>query len=216
MTTYNDFIRDFPDRCGAVLGLAYDLAKDNNREVTLLIMAATAALLLPFERLRGGMLVEHQAKDRERFPELAKRLDSALGKPFLESVFYGAHSGSWSMGTVQSIEEKLKDLQESPLATQPLPPETPASEVLALIRNALAHGNVWTRGGDANQIDGIVFWSENRKIPGEYKYICTSPNGFHGLLVKWLEFLNPPSDIVLKLQNFYSPLGVVAETLATI
>jgi hypothetical protein len=210
MTIYTDFIKDFPARCGEVLGLAYDSAKDNDREVTLLIMTATAAFLLPFERLRGGMLVEHQARDRERFPKLAKHLDSALGKHFLKSPFYDAHSGPWSMGTARSMNPAFD------LVLAPLPSKTAAGEILALIRNALAHGNLWTRpNGNGSQIDGLVFWSEDKKIPGQYKYVCTSPNGFHGLLVKWLGFLKLPGDIASTL-NDASPLGVVAETLGAI
>jgi hypothetical protein len=46
MTDYSDFIRDFPTRCGEVLSIYYDQAQAKSREVTLLIMTATAAFLV--------------------------------------------------------------------------------------------------------------------------------------------------------------------------
>jgi hypothetical protein len=132
MTTYNNFINDFPARCCEVLDLAYNPCKAKGREVTLLIMTATAAFLFPFERLRSGMPVKHQARDRDRFPELAKYLDSEVNKKFKISPFFDSSSKSWSMGKAASIS------QETPLDLNPLPPTILTNEVLAIIRNALA------------------------------------------------------------------------------
>jgi hypothetical protein len=197
MTDYADFIRDFPLRCGEVLDFFYDQAKAKDREVTLLIMVATAAFLIPFERLRPGTPTEHPARDRERFPDEAKRLDAELGRPFLGSPFCNDIPGSWSVG---------KKPRPTPVEFKPLPRETPVSKVLAIIRNALAHGNLWTTPGAGSGIKTLIFWAEDKKdgkVIG-YKYMYVSPSNFHDFLLKWCAFL--------KMENVRA--GVVSETLA--
>jgi len=197
MTDYSDQIRDFPTRCGEVLDLFYDQAQAKDREVTLLIMTAAAAFLVPFERLRPGMSTKHPAQDRERFPELARHLDSVLGWPFLGSPFHDAGSASWSVGKMPRPKRvEFKQLTK----------ETQANQLLAIIRNALAHGNLWTITGTGSDIEALIFWAEDKKdekVIG-YKYVHVSPTDFRDFLVKWLAFL--------KMEKL--PAGIVAETLA--
>jgi hypothetical protein len=190
MTDYSDFIRDFPTRCGEVLNLYHDRAQAKNREVTLLIMTATAAFLVPFERLRPGMSTMHAARDREKFPELAQHLDSTLGRPFLGSPFHDAGSSSWSVG---------KTPRPKPVAFKQLTKEAQVSQVLAIIRNALAHGNLWTIPDVGRDVEALIFWAEDKKdekvigykdeeVIG-YKYVRVSPLDFREFLVKWFAFL---------------------------
>jgi hypothetical protein len=126
MTAYNNFIHDFPARCQDVLELAYGPAKAREREVTLLTMTAAAAFLVPFERLRASTSTEHPAQDRRRYPKLARHLDSALGQPFLESPFHDGGPGSWSVGKIDNPEASTE--------YKPLTKQTPAAQVLAIIR----------------------------------------------------------------------------------
>jgi hypothetical protein len=155
VTDYNDFIHDFPARCQDVLEFAYSPAKVRDREVTLLIMTAAAAFLVPFERLRAGTSIEHSAQDRRLYPELARHLDSALGRPFLQSPFHDGDPGSWSVGKIDNPEVSTK--------FEPLTKQTPAAQVLAIIRNALAHGNLFTISGSGSPIKALLFWLEDRK-----------------------------------------------------
>jgi hypothetical protein len=195
MTDYANFIRDFPARCGEMLDLFYEQAHAKNREVTFLIMTAASAFLIPFERLRSG--TEHPAHDREKFPQEARRLDSALGKPFLASPFHNGASGSWSIG---------KRPRPSLVDPSPLSKEKSAIQVLAILRNALAHGNLWTIPGTGSDIRALIFWAEDKrdgKIIG-YKYVYVSPTDFRDFLLKWCAFL--------KMEKLRA--GVVAETLA--
>jgi hypothetical protein len=187
MTDYTDFIRDFPARCGDVLKLAYCPARAQDREVTLLIMTAAAALLVPFERLRPGMAVEHLGADRRTYPDLANQLDAALKQPFLKSPFRRGGPGSWSVGKI--------DHPEASVSREPLTMQTPASQVLATIRNALAHGNLFTIGGADASIEVLRFFSEDRrdgKLAG-YRYLHVSPADFHSFLCRWFLFLKAKS-----------------------
>ncbi|MBV8737793.1 MAG: hypothetical protein JO007_11155 [Alphaproteobacteria bacterium] len=197
MTDYCDFIRDFPARCGEVLDLCYGQAKAANREVTLLIMTAAAAFV-PFERLRSGP-EHHPSRDRQRFPKEAQRLDDALGRPFLNSLFHDDGSASWSMGTMP--------YPKLPIEFKSITGQTPANQVFAIVRNSLAHGNLWTISDTGSQIEAIIFWAKDqnreRRLIG-YKYVRTSPKDFHKFLVKWFAFL----------KREQIPRGVVADTLA--
>jgi hypothetical protein len=181
MTDYNDFVHDFPARCQDVLELAYAPAMAKDREVTLLIMTAAAAFLVPFERLRGGTSTEHPAQDRRLYPELAQHLDVALERPFVESPFRNGGPGSWSAGKNDNLEASTE--------FKPLTKRTPAAAVLAVIRNALAHGNLFTIGGQNSPIEAVMFVSEDRKHGG-YRCIRVSPTDFHEFLVSWFGFLN--------------------------
>ena len=195
MSNYNDFIVDFPARCQDVLKLAYGPAEAIDREVTLLIMTAAAAFLVPFERLRPGMSTAHPAQDRRQFSKVAQRLDSELGRSFLESPFHDGklgEPGSWSVGRMDS--------REAPIECKPLTKETRAGQVLAIIRNALAHGNLLTIGsstiGDKpSPIEALIFQAEDRKdgsLVG-YKYVYVSPTDFHCFLGRWFAFLKEQS-----------------------
>jgi hypothetical protein len=213
MSQYKNFIQDFPARCEEVLKHFYKPAETKDREVTLLIMTASAAFLVPFERLRGGMSIEHRAQDRKKFPKLAKHLDSELGKPFLTSRFYEKGSGPWFIG---------KSEGETPVLNPPMngrfPEKTPTGQVLGIIRNALAHGNILTLSDTADSpIARLLFWAEDRNRkdgdPDGYKYVDVSPNDFYSLLINWFEFLNLPEDVTNELKGT-PPACKVAETLA--
>jgi hypothetical protein len=187
MTDYTDFIHDFPGRCRDVLELAHGPARAKDREVTLLIMTAAAAFLVPFERLRAGTAAEHPAADRRIHPELARQLDAALARSFLESPFHDGDPASWSVGKI--------DHPEASTSGEPLTKQIPAGQVLATIRNALAHGNLFTIGGPPSPIEALIFFSEDRRDgkPIGYKYVRVSPTDFHSFLLRWFLFLEARS-----------------------
>jgi hypothetical protein len=196
MTDYADFIRDFPVRCGEVLELCYENSRSSGREVTLLLMTAAAAFV-PYERLRSSDK-EHPSRDRHRFPRAAKSLDTALGKPFLRSPFHNESMGSWYMGHMLTAGPPLDLLL--------LADHTPANQVFAIMRNALAHGNLWTRPGNGENIQAVAFFAEDKDCGSVigYKYIYVSAEDLYNFLMKWFAFL--------KQQRI--PAEVVAEALA--
>lgn len=198
MTDYADFIRDFPTRCGEVLELRYEQSLSNGREITLLIMTAAAAFIVPYERLRSADK-EHPSLDRRRFPSAAQNLDIALSKPFRKSPFHSESMGSWSVGRVRTAEP--------PVDLPPLTNQTQANQVFAIMRNALAHGNLWTRPGNSKHITALAFLAEDKDHNGSvigYKYVYVSTEDLHKFLIEWFAFL--------KQQRI--PGEVVAEALA--
>jgi hypothetical protein len=96
---------------------------------------------------------------------------------------------------------------EPPLDLRPLTDQTPANQVFAILRNALAHGNLWTRPGSSKHIRAVVFWAEDKDPHGSvlgYKYIYASTEDFYSFLLKWFAFL--------RQQRIHAE--VVAEALA--
>ncbi|MDZ4159342.1 MAG: hypothetical protein U1B80_06080, partial [Anaerolineaceae bacterium] len=63
MTSYTNFIEDFPSRCLNILNDYEESAQLRGREVTLSLAIATVALVIPYERLQPSA-TDHIALDR--------------------------------------------------------------------------------------------------------------------------------------------------------
>ena len=80
MTVYRSIAADFPLRCRDLLAIIEETAYARDREVTLLLAIATAAFVIPYERLRprGANNDRHPAADRQAFHAASAALDSLL------------------------------------------------------------------------------------------------------------------------------------------
>ena len=205
MTTYSSFIRDFPLRCRDFLVAYEDDAKQRDREVTLLITVATSAFIIPFERLNPSS-PDHVADDR--YPKAVSKLGRLQNRDFV----------SWQKGTSWRIIEDLDGQQirngqadgwASPDKRCPIPIDKKVSSVLSIIRNALAHGSIFTYPnthpqGSAPQIEHIIFLSRLREkttseLINKYKVVVASPSDFRALILDWISFLESlklPSEIM--------------------
>jgi hypothetical protein len=190
MSNYRDLSIDFPQRCLEVLELADEAATAAGREVTLLYMTLSAALLVPLERLGEP---RHPSKEREMLGDAASALASELGKPFLKSAFAepaGSNESGWGIGTLKPDDERVRGWPEHHVPTNPLEGQ-PAGQILRGIRNSLAHGNSYAVG---DPIEALVFMSEirskdcQRQLEG-YRLLRASPQDLRWLLQRWCEFL---------------------------
>lgn len=199
-----DFADEFPARCSEVLSAGIGAMRGRGREVTFLLMVASSGFLMPFERLRPPETsgsAEHFLDDRGAHPEAADRLDELLGSPFLESTLASGFFGEWSLAKVKP--ENLGGLQSrTGAAFRPISKDKQVVSVLKILRNALAHGNVLTRGEQA--IERIVFISElrsrsqdaamaGRGVLQHYECLSTSPAALESFLREWLSFLERSS-----------------------
>jgi len=205
MTSYSSFIRDFPLRCKNFLVAYEEDAKQKDREVTLLITVATSAFTIPFERLNPSS-PDHVADDR--YPGAVSKLGKLQNRDFV----------SWQKGVTWRIIEDLDGQQirsgqadgwASPDKRRPIPTDKKVGSMLSIIRNALAHGNIFTYPnthpqGSARQIEHIIFLSRLRdEVTGElidrYKVVVVSPSDFRTLILDWISFLENldlPSEIM--------------------
>lgn len=185
MTMYQDFIEDFPDRCGKLLQCFYEPAKRSNLEITLLIMTAMSSFMIPYERIGSGASTSHQGKDTENFRNKHIQIKSILSKSYKASSLFGGKS--WRIA-------KLKgDFHEYPKLNE-IKSNVYTSEILAIIRNALAHGNIRIKNSPVSQIEGILLWTEwkNNSKPKElvgYRYIYVTPDDLHSFIMCWIKFL---------------------------
>lgn len=190
MSEYKNFIKDFPSRCGDLLLTYEKRSRFHGREVTLMLSIASAGLTIPYERIRSY----HPSGDSRRYVEAKKMVDSLLKEKFLESVLAKENEGSWCRGVLNS---HFGDPDSWPEMNSPIPlsAKEKNKEVLHHIRNALAHGNIYTLG---REISTIIFLSETGYQSGKFNYITSSPDDFCKFLRNWFKFigqLNLPQEV---------------------
>ncbi|MFC1491805.1 hypothetical protein ACFLQ0_04375 [Nitrospinota bacterium] len=209
MTMYKDFIKDFPGRCRDVLNFNYDRMKWSDREVTLLLLAASGGFVIPYERLREPPKGKpsHPAGGRSKFEKSTKDLDELLSNKckFLNSALWENGPGSWKfLKKVPSelIEKPLEDwgLEEARLVSK----EKTAKSILKIIRNALAHGNVYVNGVDI--IQELLFLNQPFEDARFYELLLVAPDDFQFFLEKWFEFLSTTTKEVPSLKMIFEKL----------
>lgn len=199
MSNYTNFIQDFPVRCGKILGKYKDTAEKSGLEVTLLISIAAAALPIPFERLRkpvGG--IKHPSNDKNKYIRAVGKFGNLCDKNFLGSDLWGNDPGSWCWGQV-AAELVSKEPESWTSASIALPNNLKNIDVLDHLRNALAHGNIFTLPDSSDKIQEIIFLNrrmENKIFLKEYYFLRVSPIDFNEFLINWIAFLQE-----LKLPN---------------
>jgi hypothetical protein len=195
VTAYQNFIQDYPERCKKLLSQCFKDAERNNLEVTLLLNIATSGLIVPFERLSND---NHPSEDATRFQDAHDTLIKALEAPFLSSVLHPEESpGSWKSG-------ELKELRGDPDAwgletLKTLTKKKTSKPIVKILRNALAHGNIFTRGRP--HIETLVFLSRVDSTRPEAGYNCltVSPMDLMRFTFCWLQLL---ADVGIPGQTF--------------
>lgn len=85
---------------------------------------------------------------------------------------------------------------------KPLGPDRKVKKVLLHIRNALAHGNIFTRG--TPEIEQIILLSERAVGTNKFNFVAVAPADFRRFLKNWLEFLGEldlPQDVVSEVAD---------------
>jgi hypothetical protein len=185
MTEYKNFIKDFPRRCRDILDIAGKPALSRGREVTLTIMVASAGFVVPYERLKP----DHPSGDSKKFADAAEKLKSLLDQPFMSSVVCNKMNSTWHDGKVASVNGD-PDSWDGLRKRKPFSKDKKVSTTLKVIRNGLAHGNIFTFG---NPIQAIVFIKKNFNDVGvvrDYSFVFVAPREFLQFLENWFDFLN--------------------------
>jgi hypothetical protein len=199
LSAYQNFVKDFPQRCRRVLREYGKSAEKRDLEVTLLLTVASAALVIPYERLNHRKK-RHVASDRT--PDAVTKLTEFEAQKF-NDVFAG---DSWRI--IPELPEELvigKEVDQwaTPSLQKSIHAEKKIGEVFPIIRNALAHGALFIhpildQAGTRPSIGHLVFVSEHweqdengRYRPTDrYNAILVSPNDFQAMLYRWLDFLD--------------------------
>lgn len=192
MSNYKNFIQDFPVRCGQILEEYRKQAQKSGREVTHMLAIAAAALPIPFERLRKPPEgIKHPSGEKEKYEKATGKFSEICDKKFLQSVLWQDEARSWEFGEVEEKEVK-KEPEQWARYSQSLYGEVKVVDILEHIRNALAHGSVFTLPNREDQIENIIFLSrimDGCNFTGKYGFLTVCPKDFNKFLVKWIQFL---------------------------
>lgn len=182
MGAYKNFISDFPSRCNELLNTQILQGK---RDVTLMLLLASSGIIIPLERLKAS---EHISGDRETYNLASQKIDNLANTCFLGSEFWIENPLSWEQGKIVNLTGRINPYELIHIA-KPVTKEKKVREVINLLRNSLAHGNILTMGG---QISEIIFLKRNSDFKKtsdiEYGFLIVSPNDFREFLINWFEF----------------------------
>ena len=181
---------DFPSRCLEILDRQSGWAKFRDREVTLLLMVASAAFVVPYERLRSDTnRSPHPAGDNERYAALAKRLEDLMANRFCGASLCPNSENSWKIAkNVLRVDGDL-DGWFLPKLMKPVSKDKTVSSMLTLIRNALAHGNMFTTG---SPIETLIFVQRRGSDEGstsKFEVLSVGPEDFAHFIREWVAFL---------------------------
>ncbi len=200
MSAYHNFVQDFPLRCKSLLGQFGPQARISNREVTLLLAVATSSLIVPFERLSKDA---HPSRDIERFAEASDKLALELDSESQNSKLWQSFSGDdWRYKQLNGL---IGDPDAWGLAIGTKNIARKKSEtILKILRNALAHGNIWTTG---DPIDTLIFVSRaSQESQGSFHSLQCSPAVLAKFINAWVDYLNEisiPGDVFME-NPFYA------------
>ncbi len=185
---YQDYVSDFPQRCSRLLGELGSTTQDMGLEVTHLLSITTVGLTVPYDRLRKGSRTPHPSDDRRRYKRAASEYNRLLEEPFLSSQLWGAEPSTWRKGKVRDVRAQEPDFVPAFASAKPIQPNVKAGTVVgAIMRNALAHGNIVTRTKD-REINDVMFLSE-KKYP-VFRFVAVEPEDLREFMANYFEFLD--------------------------
>lgn len=195
MSTYSNFISDFPTRSGDLLNRFESRAKANNLEVTLMLTTAALSLIIPTERLRPFDTKEHPSSDHKRYPEARVKMQTLFKQSFLGSdLWQEKDPSSWAFGKLADVN-KVPDFCPEFLNPKSLSQGKEIGTIIKHMRNALAHGNLFTQGFIS--IEKIIFlsqvnknWDFDKHADPKFSYLLVKPSDFRKFIRNWLVFVD--------------------------
>jgi len=197
------FVTEYPERCLQLFDILEPQATANNLVGSFALLAASAAFVIPYERLKKHPLETSSVQT----PSVSNALRHLEKQPFASADFWrGSDPGYWRFTRVM---EHVDDTQRwrDPDKRHPMSKEAvnklegrKAGEVLRVIRNALAHGNIVfldgngfeTRGAPAQFLAFLSRYEENeeqRSKAETYRLIVASERDFLNLVKAWVKWI---------------------------
>ena len=204
---YRDFFSDFGSRCFEVVGNPTENGADgkSDRSVTAMLVVLAASLTIPYERLKpvkppanAGTNSRHPSGDALRHLGAASKYASLLDTE-MTAWLGGNVLAGWRSG---NVEIKWADENSWPSDLGHLEPfdgsKTKVSDVLDLIRNALAHGNIWAESSPITHVAFLSINSKRKTVPAEgypkdkhvdFKCLQIPADSMGLFVLKWAAFL---------------------------
>jgi len=187
MSSYSDFLaQDFGSRCHDLMKRFFPSSQEAGREVTFLLAIAATGLIIPHERL--SQRPDQPPLDRQRFASTSEALNRLLAERMVDVVHQ-----QWKGGLLAKADGTPDDWDElrDPANIQE---QTSLLQVVTWLRNALAHGNIFTRPPAPSPIKEIVFVcgypTTHRKTKEQpLRFVLASPDDLRAFLECWFERL---------------------------
>ena len=189
MSSYSDFLaQDFGSRCYDLMKRFFPSSQGVELEVTFLLAIAAAGLIIPHERLSQRSRYDQPPLDRQRFASASEALDRLLAERLVDVV-----CRQWKGGLLAKADgapDDWNDLQD-PVNMEE---QTSLLQVVTWLRNALAHGNIFTRPSAPSLTKEIVFVcgypATHRKAKEQpLRFVLASPDDLREFLERWFERL---------------------------
>lgn len=212
MTAYRDIYCDLPSRVHEVWQRtkAVEANDAEDRSVTAMLMAAATGLAMPFENLKdvgignGEKWKDHpafQASDQSKYQKTLKACDlffkQAIGTcPGMQNAIL-LHCG------------ELKDIRDAAESGQGDASLNVAKHkvrfALRILRNALAHNNIFGIRNDQGHIEKLTFfsqsnWCSNCNRTDGWDVLVIPVASFEAFLQKWFELLKDPEAYITAME----------------
>lgn len=198
------FVVEYPSRCVVLLKMLEKQARENNLVGSFSLLVANSIFVIPFERMKAA----HPLREREREPGIYAAIANELDKPFLEAALWGKERpADWRMSRIMTpvnVVHAWRDNQDrhpmSEGAENVIQRKT-LDDVLRVIRNALAHGNVVYLDKDGMESPGnlvryLGFLSrceenaDERQRAETYRLVTITEEGFLAFVKAWASWLS--------------------------
>jgi hypothetical protein len=197
------FAIEYPRRALELIGMLEAQARALNLLGSFGLLAASAILTIPFERMRSN----HFLNNDDRDADLVKNLKALEKVAFLEAPFWRSEpdEGGWRQSRIVNavddvrgwLDQDGRDPRSADANTMPI---RKANEVLRVLRNALAHGNIIYLDENGQEIAGnqvayVAFLSryeetvEQRAQSETYRLVITTEEAFLEFIKSWAAWI---------------------------
>jgi hypothetical protein len=197
------FAIEYPQRALELIRLFEDKARRRDLVGSFGLLAAAAVLTIPYERMKAS----HFLHDEQQDHDLAAQIKKLEKVKFLSAPFWGTEvPGEWRQSRIMESVDRVDDWKDQEgrpsLSTSANTIEKrKAGEVIRVLRNALAHGNIIYLDKNGREIAGnpmeyMAFLSryeeseEERKLRTTYRVVVASEEGFLHLVKSWASWVS--------------------------
>jgi hypothetical protein len=204
------FAIEYPQRALQLIEMLEPRARNRDLVGSFGLLAASAVLTIPYERMQSRHFLHQAGEDGD----LAGALQTLKTVPFYQAAFWRAEApGPWWQSRIVSAVEKVDDWRDEddrhPLsidaANRISDRKRSADDVIRVLRNALAHGNIIFLDKEFRENVGrrmayMAFLSryeeglEQQKLSKTYRLVVTSEAEFLRFVKLWASWVGSLAD----------------------
>lgn len=182
MSAYSNFVNGFASRSLELFDELKGDAEAIELEVTFLISIATSSFVMTYERMKN----KNPSSDYITFPQTKRNLDNELNTSIKDSSLFNEGWKFLEVSRIQGDPDSwLKEEDAVNIA------EKNTNDIIDILRNALTHGSIWTKGKKINMLIFVSRKDFNKHL-GPFNVLCCSPQTFKDFVENWVKLLNKP------------------------